>query len=128
MAPKQINLTDPDARLMKTRQGLRPAYNAQAMVAPVARSGDGCGRLITAVAVVDAPGDAAQLRPMLTQAEAATGGNADLMLADAGYHSGAALAVCARSGQRVAMPEAQARALQQPYHKDHFSYDAASDS
>ena len=75
-----------------------------------------------------AAGDAAQLRPMLTQAEAATGGNADLTLADAGYHSGAALAVCARSGQRVAMPEAQARALQQPYHKDHFSYDAASGS
>ena len=73
-APKQINLTDPDARLMKTRQGLRPAYNAQAMVAPVERSGDGSGRLITAVAVVDAPGDAAQLRPMLAQAEATTGG------------------------------------------------------
>ena len=127
-APQQINLTDPDARLMKTRQGLRPAYNAQAMVAPVARNGDGSGRLITAVAVVDAPGDAAQLRPMLAQAETATGGKADLTLADAGYHSGAALAACARRGQRVVMPEAQARALQQPYHKDHFRYDAGSDS
>ncbi|MDE2868112.1 MAG: transposase [Chloroflexota bacterium] len=71
---KLINLTDPDARLMKTRQGLRPAYAAQATVAPVARSGDGSGRPITAVAVVDAPCDAAQLRPMLAQAEAATGG------------------------------------------------------
>lgn len=49
-------------------------------------------------------------------------------MADAGYHSGAALAACARRGQRVAMPEAQARALQQPYHKDRFVYDAASDS
>ena len=127
-APQQINLTDPDARLMKTRRGLRPAYNAQAMVAPVAQSGAGAGRLITAVAVVDAPGDAAQLAPMLAHAEAATGAPADLTVADAGYHSGAALAACARRGQRVAMPEAQARALQQPYHKDRFVYDAASDS
>ncbi len=127
-APQQINLTDPDARLMKPRRGLRPAYNAQAMVAPVERRGDGASRLITAVAVVDAPGDAAQLRPMLAQAEAATGAPADLTLADAGYHSGAAPAACARRGQRVAMPEAQARALQQPYHKDRFVYDAASDS
>ena len=91
VAPKQINLSDPDARLMKTRQGLRPTYAAQATVGPVARSGEGSGRPITAVAVVDAPGDAAQLRPMLAQAEAATGKNADLTLADAGYHSGAAL-------------------------------------
>ena len=113
---------------MKTRRGLRPAYNAQAMVAPVERRGDAAGRLITAVAVVDAPGDAAQLAPMLAQAETATGGPADLTVADAGYHSGAALAACARRGQRVAMPESQARALRQPYHKDRFIYDAASDT
>ena len=48
-------------------------------------------------------------------------------MADAGYHSGAVLAACARRGHRVAMPEAQARALQQPYHKDRFTYDAARD-
>ncbi len=126
-SPTRINLTDADAPLMKTRQGVRPAYNAQAMVAPVARGAAGGGRLITAVAVVDDPADAAQLPPMLAQAEAATGTPADLTVADAGYHSGAALAACARRGHRVAMPEAQARALQQPYHKDRFSYEAARD-
>ena len=31
---KQINLTDQDARMMKTRQGITLAYNAQAMVSP----------------------------------------------------------------------------------------------
>ena len=31
-SPKHINLTDKDARLMKTRQGIVPSYNGQAMV------------------------------------------------------------------------------------------------
>ena len=34
--PARINLTDKDARLMRTRQGIAPSYNAQAMVSPVA--------------------------------------------------------------------------------------------
>ena len=29
-----INLTDADARLMKTREGIGPCYNAQAVVSP----------------------------------------------------------------------------------------------
>ena len=37
--PARINLTDKDARLMRTRQGVVPGYNAQAMVSPVATEG-----------------------------------------------------------------------------------------
>ena len=88
--PTRINLTDADAPSMNTRQGVRPAYNVQAMVAPVAQGRAGGGRLITAIAVVDDPADAAQLPPMLAQAEAVTGAAAAVTLADAGYHSGAA--------------------------------------
>ena len=36
---KHINLTDKDARLMKTRQGIVPSYNGQAMVSPVTAEG-----------------------------------------------------------------------------------------
>ncbi len=32
--PKHINLTDQDARLMKTRRGIAPGYNAQSMPNP----------------------------------------------------------------------------------------------
>ena len=32
---KRVNLTDEDAQLMKGRQGIMPAYNAQAMVSPL---------------------------------------------------------------------------------------------
>lgn len=49
-------------------------------------------------------------------------------LADAGYHSGENLSVCEAKGQTVLMPEAQARALGNPYHKDNFAYDADSDT
>ena len=52
---KHINLTDKDARLMKTRQGIVPSYNGQAMVSPVTAEGEVTGVLITAVGLVDEP-------------------------------------------------------------------------
>ena len=50
---KRINLTDPDARLMKGRQGIVAGYNAQAMVSPTEPEGGATGMLVTAVDVVD---------------------------------------------------------------------------
>ena len=41
--PNRINLTDKDARLMQTRQGVVPGYNAQAMVCPLAEEGGVAG-------------------------------------------------------------------------------------
>ncbi len=32
---RRVNLTDEDAQLMKGRQGIMPAYNAQTMVSPL---------------------------------------------------------------------------------------------
>ena len=54
---KRINLTDPDARLMKGRQGIVAGYNAQAMVSPTEADGGATGMLVTAVDVVDAAND-----------------------------------------------------------------------
>ena len=93
--PRHANLTDADARLMKTRQGIVPAYNAQAMVSPVETDGESNGMLITGVEVVDEPVDYAQLSPMLERAEEMTGVRVDMTLADAGYHSGSNLEECA---------------------------------
>ena len=53
--PARINLTDKDARLMKTRQGVVPGYNAQAVVSPLAGNEGVSGVLVTAVDVVDEP-------------------------------------------------------------------------
>ena len=124
---KHINLTDEDARMMKTRQGFTVAYNAQAMVSAVAAEGKATGMLITAVAVVDDTSDRSQLGPMMEKAEETLGLRAEMTLADAGYHSGSNLEECARRGQQVVMPESQDRALESPYHKDRFAYDEASD-
>ena len=85
-----------------------PSFNAQAMVSSVAIPGQGAGMLITAAEVCADPDDHAQLVPMLDQAEAITGTQAQLTLADAGYHSGNNLKACARDGRPVLMPaEAQ---------------------
>ena len=126
---KHINLTDKDARLMKTRQGIVPSYNGQAMVSPVTAEGDLNGMLITAVGLVDEPDDHTSFTPMLEQAEETTGSKAPMTLADAGYYSGTNLEDCAGRGQAVAMPESSRRqSRDHPYHKDRFAYDESNDS
>ncbi|MDE0349484.1 MAG: IS1182 family transposase [Gammaproteobacteria bacterium] len=124
---RRVNLTDPDARLMKTPRGIIPGYNAQAMVSAAEADSDGGGMLITAASVVDAAHDHEQLLPMVEQARATTGTTAGLTLADAGYHSGHSLEDCERMEQRVVMPESRERVLSRPYGKQHFRYDPGSD-
>ena len=125
---ERINLTDEDARLMKSRQGIVPAYNAQAMVSPVVRADGSGGMVITAAEVVTAPNDFGQLEPMMERAEEATEVRSAMTLADGGYHSGRNVETYEERGQRVAMPESQDRALRGHYHKDKFIYDAERDS
>ena len=80
---KRINLTGQDAQLMRTRQGIAPGYNAQAMVSPFGPDEEATGMLITAVDVVDEAHDYTCLVPMLEQAEETTSGKAAMTLADA---------------------------------------------
>ena len=89
---KRVNLTDEDAQLMKGRQGIMPAYNAQAMVSPLnpAEAG-GNGMLVTAADVTDSASDSAQLVPLMEQAEEMTRVHAPVTLADGGYHTAANL-------------------------------------
>jgi transposase len=131
--PNRLNLTDPDAGLVKGRQGIVAGYNAQAAVARVQlatprRPGERAARLITAVEVVPDADDHGQLVPMVARVEAATGRAIATVLSDGGYHDGATVAACAARGQRVAMPESQRQLLAAPYHKDRFRYDPATDT
>ena len=111
---KRINLTDPDARLMKGRQGIVAGYNAQAMVSPMETDGGATSMLVTAVDVVDAANDNALLVPMMEQAEETTGTKSQLPLADAGYFAASHLAECDRRGQKVVVSEARQRFLEAP--------------
>ena len=103
--PNRINLTDKDARLMQTRQGVVPGYNARAMVSPLAEEGGTAGMLVTAVDVVDEANDTARLTPMVEQAEEMTGVRVPMTLADAGYFAGKHLEELHQRGQQVVMPD-----------------------
>jgi transposase len=126
---EKINLTDNDAKFIKSRQGVVAGYNVQTVVSPLKltdpdKTG---GMFVTAVDAVQDADDHHQLVNMLEQAEEMTGKKADITLADAGYHSGANLAACEERKQIVAIPESQEQRAKPPYHND-FSYDADTDS
>jgi transposase len=128
-AEERSNLTDADAVLLKGRDGFLVGYNGQAMVSPLNQEVAGRGgQLITAALITQDPADQDQLIAMLEEAAAVTGQQAEVTLADAGYHSGENLTALEERGQKVLMPEAQARALANPYHKDAFIYDSGDDS
>jgi len=126
---RRVNLTDRDAQLMKGRNGIITAYNAQAMVSPVAVKQDqGNGMLITAADVVNTAADSGQLIPMVEQAEEVTGERTEITLADGGYHTAANLEAGEGRGQRFVMPDRYHEGVQGQYFKDRFVYDATTDS
>lgn len=126
---KRVNLTDGDAKLVKSRQGIVAGYNLEAVVSPLkVTDNKKAGLIMIGVEAVQEPEDHNQLIPMLEQSEEMTGKLVDMTLADAGYHSGANLAVCEQRKQMIAMPESQEHRLKNPYHKDSFSYDAGAES
>jgi transposase len=126
---KRINLTDGDAELMKSRQGIVAGYNMQTVVSPlkVTEAGQASGMLITAVDTVKDADDHHQLVNMMERAEEVTGRKADITLVDAGYHSGANVAASEERKQRIAMPEAQDNRLK-PSDHNRFNYHAGNDS
>ena len=93
-AGDQVNLTDPDSRIMQTPGGgFDQCYNAQAVVA--------AGSLLVVVAhVVQAPTDKQQVQPMLNKLTALPEvlGKAETLLADTGYFSQANVEACAAAG------------------------------
>lgn len=123
--PARVNLTDPDAKLLRTRHGYITGYNVQAMASPLHGVS---GQIITAADVTPAVNDAKELLPMMAQAEQNSGTAAEVTLADAGYHSGANLGACAEQGRTVVIPDQQQAWLSRPYHKEQFAYDDARDS
>ena len=73
-------VSDPDARLMKTRHGWKAAYNAQVLV-------DGQEQIIVTADVTQDNYDSDQLIPLLAQEQQDLGRCADVTLADNGFYS-----------------------------------------
>ena len=120
---KTAYVTDPDARLMKTRHGWKEAYNAQALV-------DSKAQIIVAGDVTNDRSDQEQLVPLLEQEKENTGRYPEKTATDAGYFSGNNLAKGEELTELI-MPDPRLRQKdgpsRWPYHKDHFSYDAERD-
>ena len=76
----QRNFTDPDSRILKTKDGFIQGYNAQAAV-------DTGHQIIVAHGLTNSTSDQGQLEPMVAAIEAATGARAQELSADAGYCS-----------------------------------------
>ena len=85
----QRNFTDPDSRVLKTKDGFIQGYNAQAAV-------DGHAQVIVAQGLTNSTSDQAQLVPLLDAIKADTGANPEQISADAGYCSEANLRTVAR--------------------------------
>lgn len=80
----QRNFTDPQSRILKTKDGFIQGYNAQAAV-------DGAHQIIVAQTLTNSSSDQAQLAPLLKAIRANLGKNPGEVSADAGYCSDANL-------------------------------------
>ncbi len=95
---KQISLTDPDARSMKTRGTGMVGYNVQTAV-------DAKHHLIVAHEVTNVGIDRSQLSSMAKQARAAIGTKELTAVADRGYFKGEEILACHEAGITVIVPK-----------------------
>jgi len=94
---KQVSLTDPDARAMKSRGNGIVGYNVQTAV-------DAEHHLIVAHEVTNQGSDRDQLSPMATQADEAMDAEELTVIADAGYFKREELLSCHEAGITAFVP------------------------
>lgn len=122
---EKINKTDPDAAFMKSTNGIKTSYNAQATV-------EQDNQVIIAADVTNQAADVDQLLPMVDQTEQNTSDTIDSCSADAGYSSGENLKAMEARQIDAYIPDreyqAQARGKEiGDFHKDNFAYDQQRD-
>jgi transposase len=101
-AKAQRNFTDPDSRIMKTRDGFVQGYNAQIAV-------DAECQVITAWRLTTNPADYAGLTPLVDATRQALGKRPREVSADAGFCSEDNLAALARRGIAAYLPPGRQR-------------------
>jgi len=120
---KQRVTSEPEARLMRTPQGPRVAYNAQIAV-------DGKHSLIVASELTNDGNDHQQLHPMAVQGKQALEVDQVTAVADTGYSNGEQGARCEEDGITAVVPRAQTVNPngRQYFSRDQFTYDGQSDT
>ena len=119
---KQISLTDPDARSMKTRGNGIVGYNVQAAV-------DTENHLIVSHEVINTGTDRYQLSDMAKQAQDVLESENLQAVADRGYFNGKELLACDEAGIEVTLPKPQTSGSQAKgrFGKRDFHYVAKDD-
>jgi transposase len=117
---KQISLTDPDARSMKTRGTGMVGYNVQTAV-------DAKNHLIVAHEVTNVGVDRDLLSSMAKQARAAIGGTDLTVIADRGYFKGEEILACQEAGISAIVPKTTTSGAKAEgrFDKADFIYDPA---
>lgn len=119
---KQLSLTDPDARSMKTRGNGIVGYNVQTAV-------DTKHHLIVAHEVTNKGSDRAQLASMSQQAKDILATDELTVVADRGYYSGEEIRACEQAGIKTYLPKVQTSGNQAKgtFGKRDFIYHAKDD-
>lgn len=119
---KQLSLTDPDARSMKTRGTGIVGYNVQTAV-------DAKHHLIVAHEVTNDGSDRSQLSPMAKLAKQATGAEKLSVVADRGYFKSEEILACHQSNITLHVPKPMTSGAKSDgrYDKATFIYDTETD-
>ncbi len=114
---KQLSLTDPDARSMKSRGTGVVGYNLQSAV-------DSKHHLIIAHDVSNVGSDRSQLSPMAKQAKSVMGTKKLKVVADKGYYNGAQIRDCELTGivPYVAKPKTSPNKAKGHFDRSRFKY------
>jgi len=114
---KQLSLTDPDARSMKSRGTGVVGYNVQSAV-------DSKHHLIIAHDVSNVGSDRSQLAPMAKQAKSVMGTKKLKVVADKGYYNGAQIRDCELAGivPYVAKPKTSPNKAKGHFDRSRFKY------
>lgn len=117
------NRTDPDAVIVKSRQGTHVGYTGEIVT-------DGLNGLIVNADVVSANNDKNQMQEQITRAEAVLEQPCQIACADAGFSDSADLAPLDARGLEVIVPSDDQASERPPqeFDKSQFSYDQMSDS
>ena len=114
---KQISLTDPEARLMKGRQGKHVSYNMQAAV-------DSRHKLIADFAVLNDENDMNCLARVAQSVQKELGVTQLKVVADRGYYNTAEIKECEAAGVEVYMERPRPKRTPGTYPLEKFTYDA----
>jgi transposase/macrodomain Ter protein organizer (MatP/YcbG family) len=120
---RNLSLTDPDSRPMKSGAGIEICYNVQTAV-------DAKHKLIVAETVTNAAADRDQLSPLATAAQQVMDTSGTVVVADRGYYHGAQIKACVEAGliPLVSRPKTSANAPLGLFTKDDFTYDRDQDA